>query len=235
MSAAEVIQFTVFSELKVNAARHMSSGYHCGVKKEQRKRIVDRHRDSLSRHGYHPNALYWSSREIQEIRFEVLAGIGIGNGDSVLDVGCGFADFKRWFERIGTGHLDYTGIDLSPDLLAEAESRHPDGTFYCGDLFDMDFTQQSFDWVILSGALNEQLGDQGRYARRVIRRMFALCRKGVAINLLDARHLNAHDLQSHQPETMLDWCRTLTPACELHDAYLKNDFTVYMRREDAAG
>jgi len=87
MSAAEVIQFTVFSELKVNAARHMSSGYHCGVKKEQRKRIVDRHRDSLSRHGYHPNALYWSSREIQEIRFEVLAGIGIGNGDSVLDVG----------------------------------------------------------------------------------------------------------------------------------------------------
>ncbi|OIO68063.1 MAG: SAM-dependent methyltransferase [Zetaproteobacteria bacterium CG12_big_fil_rev_8_21_14_0_65_55_1124] len=199
------------------------------MKKEQRKRIVDRHRDSLLRHGYHPNALYWSSREIQELRFEVLAGIGIKSGDALLDVGCGFGDFKRWFERQG-GELKYTGIDLSPDLLAEAEKRHPDAEFLCGDLFDMDFAEQSFDWVILSGALNEQLGDKGKYARRVIKRMFALCRKGVAFNLLDARHLNAHDLQSHQPEEMLAWCRGLCPDATLHDAYLKNDFTIHMRR-----
>ncbi len=199
------------------------------MKKEQRKRIVDRHRDSLLRHGYHPNALYWSSREIQEIRFEVLAGIGIKSGDSVLDVGCGFGDFKRWFERQG-GELKYTGIDLSPDLLAEGEKRHPGATLLCGDLFDMDFSEQSFDWVILSGALNEQLGDSGKYARRVIKRMVALCRKGVAFNLLDARHINAHDLQSHQPEEMLVWCLGLCPDCMLHDDYLKNDFTIHMRR-----
>jgi len=198
------------------------------MRKEQRKRIVDRHRDSLTRHGYHPNALYWSSREIQEIRFEVLADIGIKSGDSVLDVGCGFGDFKRWFERQG-GQLKYTGIDLSPDLLAEGDKRHDDGTFLCGDLFDMDFEENSFDWAILSGALNEQLGDEGKYARRVIKRMLALSRKGVAFNLLDARNINAHDLQSHQPEEMLAWCCALCPDCTLHDDYLKNDFTIHMR------
>jgi len=202
------------------------------MNKDQRKRIVDRHRDSLTRHGYHAKALYWSSREIQEIRFEILAGIGIQGGDSVLDVGCGFGDFKRWFERQG-GELTYTGIDLSPDLLGEAEKRHAGASFLCGDLFDMDFEEASFDWVILSGALNEQLGDQGKYARRVIKRMFALCRKGVAFNLLDARYLNAHDLQSHQPEEMLAWCRDLCSDCTLHDDYLKNDFTIHMRRIEA--
>jgi len=203
------------------------------MRKEQRKRIVDRHRDSLMRHGYHPNALYWSSREIQEIRFGTLAGIGIGNGDSVLDVGCGFGDFLRWFERQGGG-LAYTGIDLSPDLLAEARKRHMGEEFLCGELFDMDFADQSFDWVILSGALNEQLFDDGDYARRLIKRMYALCRKGLAFNLLDARHINAPDLQSHQPKAMLAYCRKLCPDCTLLDAYLKNDFTIHMRRPSAA-
>jgi len=203
------------------------------MKKEQRKRIVDRHRDSLTRHGYHPNALYWSSREIQEIRFEVLAGIGIESGDSVLDVGCGFGDFKRWFER-QTGTLEFTGIDLSPDLLEEAAKRHPDGRFICGDLFDLDAAEKSFDWVILSGALNEQLGDNGAYARRVISRMFSLSRKGVAFNLLDARYLNAHDLQSHQPEVMLGWCRKICDDCVLLDDYLQNDFSIHMHRISAS-
>jgi len=199
------------------------------MKKEQRKRIVDRHRDSVTRHGYHPNALYWSSLEIQEIRFKTLAEIGIESGDSVLDVGCGFADFKNW--SVGQGRtLDYTGIDLSPDLLAEAKKRHADATLIEGDLFDMAFSAKSFDWVILSGALNENLHDDGAYARRVIESMYALCRKGVAFNLLDARHLNAHDLQSHQPDEMLAFCRSLCPNCTYRDDYLDNDFTVYMRR-----
>jgi len=203
------------------------------MKKEQRKRIVDRHRDSLTRYGYHPYSLYWSSREIQEIRFEVLAGIGIGSGDSVLDVGCGFGDFREWFERQG-GKLEYTGIDLSPDLLEQAKHRHAGGTFLCGDLFDMEFADQSFDWVILSGALNEPLHDDGAYARRMIARMYALCRRGLAFNLLDARHLNAHDLQTHQPEVVLEYCRALCPDCSLHDDYLKNDFTIHMRRDSPA-
>jgi len=201
------------------------------MKKEQRKRIVDRHRDSLKRHGYHPNALYWSSREIQEIRFEVLTEIGIQAGDSVLDVGCGFGDFKAWFEQQG-GALDYTGIDLSPDLLAEARKRHPDAQFLCGDLFDMDFSEHGFDWVILSGTLNEQLYDEGDYACRVIGKMFQLCRKGVAFNLLDARWIKAHDLQSHLPEEVMQYCYSLCPDCFLRDDYLDNDFTIYMRRTD---
>jgi SAM-dependent methyltransferase len=199
------------------------------MKAEQRKRIIDRHRDSLTRHGYHPNALYWSSREIQEIRFRVLTEIGIESGDSVLDVGCGFADFKGWFERQG-GQLDYTGIDLSPDLLDKAKQRHSDATLHEGDLFDMAFDDQSFDWVILSGALNENLFDDGVYAYRVIERMYTLCRKGVAFNLLDARSLQAHDLQSHDPDTVLNRCLDLTPDALLVDGYLKNDFTIYLRR-----
>ena len=199
------------------------------MKKEQRKRIVDRHRDSLKRHGYHPNALYWSSREIQEIRFKVLADIGIQSGDSVLDVGCGFADFKSWIEQQGRP-VQYTGVDLSPDLICTAQEKHPEARLMCGELFDFDFEPGSFDWVILSGALNEQLHDESAYAFRVIERMYELCRKGVAFNMLDARHLMAHDLHSRIPAEVLAYCRELCPDCELYDDYLKNDFSIYMRK-----
>ncbi|MDX8398240.1 MAG: class I SAM-dependent methyltransferase [Mariprofundaceae bacterium] len=199
------------------------------MNEKQRQRIVDKHRDSLTRHGYHPNALYWSGTDIQQLRFKVLAQIGIVAKDSVLDVGCGFGDFKGWSE-LNQCPLTYTGIDLSPDLLGQAQSRHEDAEFFSGDLFDMDFEDQSFDWVILSGALNEQLHDDSAYARSVIKRMYALSRKGIAFNLLDARFLKAHDLHTQIPQDILDDCQQLCPACELKDDYLKNDFTIYMRK-----
>ena len=195
----------------------------------QRKRIVDRHRDSLTRFGRSPAALYWSSRDIQEIRFRVLCEIGIAAGDSLLDVGCGFADLKAWIER-RYGPVDYTGLDLSPHILAAAEQ--PDARLVCGDVFDLQADPQSFDWVLLSGALNEALDDDGCYARMVIARMFSLARRGVAFNLLDARHrsLFGFGLASFDPQAMLAYCLRLTPHCALRDDYLDNDFTIWMRR-----
>jgi len=199
------------------------------MKKEQRKRIIDRHRDSLTRFGYHANALYWSSQKIQEARFCVLSEIGIEKGDSVLDVGCGFADFKTWIEGQGRS-VDFTGIDLSPDLMHVAAEKHPDATLLCGELFDFHFEEQSFDWVILSGAMNEALHDEGAYARKMIARMFELCGKGLAFNMLDARTLKAHDLQSVQPQEMLEYCQGLCTHVQLRDDYLPNDFTIYIYR-----
>lgn len=199
-----------------------------GMKKEQRKRIVDRHRDSLTRHGYHPNALYWSNRDIQEIRFRVLAEIGIESGDSVLDVGCGFGDFKSWMQEQGRA-VNYTGVDLSPDLISVAREKHPHTALFCGELSACNFKSASFDWVVLSGALNEQLHDEGTYAHKMISSMFELCRKGLAFNLLDARQLKAHDLQSFEPDEIASYCRGLTSNVELADHYLDNDFTIYMR------
>jgi len=194
---------------------------------QQRKRIIDKHRDSFTRFGYHPNALYWSGRDIQELRFNVLADIGIQTADSVLDVGCGFADFQGWSTANGCP-LNYTGIDLSPELLGHAHARYPDATFIAGDVFDVANVKHSFDWVILSGALNEQLHDHSAYAFRVIKRMYYLCRKGVAFNMLDARYVAAHDLHSQRPDTMLKYCQNLCVNCKLLDDYLKNDFSIYM-------
>ncbi len=200
------------------------------MNKALRKRIIDRHKDSLKRHGYHPHALYWSGRDIQEKRFEVLVEAGVERGDSVLDVGCGFADLKTWLEHSGLSVV-YTGLDISPDLIAEAKKRHPYARLMVNDLLHARFLALSFDWVLLSGALNEPYQDNGKYTRKVIKEMYRICRKGVAFNLLNAEVVRAHDLQSFVPETILGYCETLSPKCQLRKDYLDNDFTIYMYKK----
>ena len=199
----------------------------------QRQRMIERHRHSLTRFGYSPEALFWESCEVQNERFKVLSEIGIAAGDSVLDIGCGFGDLYRWLK--GHKHsVKYTGIDLSQDILNKGIEVNPELNLLQGEIFDFDWPDQSFDWLLLSGTLNWDLNDDGDYAQRVIRRMFELARKGVAFNMLDSRTLDTttiRELYASDPAKILTLCKKLTPHCELRDHYLDHDFTIYMRYE----
>lgn len=80
---------------------------------KQRLRIQTRHQCSLERFGYTPQALFWSSREIQVLRFEVLSQVfkaqKTQQAGSLLDVGCGFGDLSAYLRQIGL-NCDYFGL-----------------------------------------------------------------------------------------------------------------------------
>jgi len=202
----------------------------------ERRRIVASHRDSLAQYGHAPQALYWSSEAAQTERFRALAGVGIRPGDSLLDVGCGFADLMGWLQQQGCP-VRYTGIDLSPDLLEVAAASHPDAELLCGELSDFTLADASFDWVVLSGALNDPVDEDGDYAYATIAGMYRLCRKGIAFNLLDATEgvtFLTLGLQHFDPEVVVAFCRRLIPHVELVRGYLEGDFTLRLWR-DAKG
>lgn len=203
------------------------------IDQQQRQRIVASQRDAWRRFGFHPNALFWSNREIQETRFRILLESGMQSGDSLLDVGCGFGDFSAWLEGQGIAVL-YTGIDLSPELLAEGRRHYPALNLVEGDLFEFDPEPGSYDWVTLSGTLNRDHGDDGEYARATIRRMYDTCRKGIAFNLLDARHewtRGRWDLQSFHPDEIAELASELSSDFKIRDGYLSNDFTVLIWKQ----
>lgn len=219
---------------------------------KQRLRIQTRHRVSIERFGYQPQALYWSSREIQQIRFDILARVftqqaafSNGGAHSVLDVGCGFADLRNYLWDKGLD-IDYVGIDLSEDMVQSARFQYPDIQVRQGDLFDQGFAAKQFDFVLLSGALNEvvetELGEvnngQGNYAKAVIAEMYRICGKGVAFNLLDARNewvASRPDLQSFVPQEIVEYCRTFADRVAWEDGYLDNDFTVFLYKDAETG
>ena len=217
------------------------------LSEKQRLRIQTRHRVSVENHGYQPQALYWTSREIQEIRFqkliEILQRRPITDCDawSLLDVGCGFADLMHYLKKHNLSP-DYTGIDISPDMVLGATAQTPGLKVFEGELSDFDFTEGQFDYVMLSGALNEVVetivegtaDQQGQYAKSVISKMYQFCQKGVAFNLLDKRNADMESkiyLQSFYPEEIIEFCQTFATKVYLVDGYLDNDFTIYLYKE----
>lgn len=56
----------------------------------------------------------------------------------VLDAGCGYGRASQWFN-------DYTGVDLSPDLLAKAREFYPDKKFIQARLEKLPFKDKEFD------------------------------------------------------------------------------------------
>lgn len=73
-----------------------------------------------------------------------LDGIPAGR---LLDVGCGTGQLAR--ELPGWG---YTGIDLSPSMVAEARSRNPSARFECSDVMAFAAKPGAFDAVVCAHA-----------------------------------------------------------------------------------
>lgn len=85
---------------------------------------------------------------------KILAGF---DNPKVLDCGCGYGALLD----VMTGKFQYTGVDLSPDLIAEAKQRHPQHTFIEGDLCKLPFTGREFDFAIcrsIDGMVKDNLG-----------------------------------------------------------------------------
>ena len=76
--------------------------------------------------------------------FDVLLSGGVTSGESVLDVGCGFADLYHYMRSKGV-KVDYTGIDLSPDMIEAAKGKTPEVNLFQGDLFDFEPPAKSYD------------------------------------------------------------------------------------------
>ncbi len=115
----------------------------------------------------------------QYLRFsEIKHFIGDLSG-SILDVGCGNAEFMQFLNMTGF-EGDYTGLDVSKELLGEAASRFPTRTFLSTDILALEHEQ--FDYVIASGIFNYDYGQSMELIRSIILKMYALGRRKAIFN-----------------------------------------------------
>ncbi len=62
----------------------------------------------------------------------------------ILDIGCGNSDYFYLFQEQGA---DYTGIDLSIEMIKIAKKTNPEGKFLVQDMREMDFHEKTYDGV----------------------------------------------------------------------------------------
>jgi ubiquinone/menaquinone biosynthesis C-methylase UbiE len=109
---------------------------------------------------------------------------------SMLEMACGSANDYRMFDSYGLAqHLDYTGVDLNKDNIANAKQRFPDVDFQCGNIMDLPYEDNSFDYV-LAFDIFEHLSVQGM--EQALAEAMRIARRGLVLTFFNMTDIPEH-------------------------------------------
>lgn len=151
---------------------------------EKKLNELSAHYDELGRkHGYSPDATQQSSVETQEKRLSVLLEmIGDLSGKKILDFGCGTGHLLSLLEKTEFSG-SYVGYDISTELLSLAKQRYPKSRFELKNILEQPI-EESFDWIVISGVFNNDLGCNEEFMQQVLTKLFAQAKEGLVFNAL---------------------------------------------------
>jgi SAM-dependent methyltransferase len=204
------------------------------------ERMVDRYSTRLRRFGADPRTLGWDRRESQAARFAVATRTVPFLGLSVLDVGCGLADFNEFLcSNSETVPATYTGIDINPDLISVCRQQFPGSAFEVRNILREPYSVDRWDVVTMFGVLNLRFTEFANetYARDFISEAFRLSRQALAVDMLSAKTDDSYPPEDfvyyYQPAAMLDFALSLTPHVTLLHDYApipQREFMLILRK-----
>lgn len=200
------------------------------MEQKEKAEVIRRYTERLSRLGPTVQALGWRDQEQQYLRFSILLELGLFEGCTVLDVGCGFGDFYTYLTSKGY-KVDYTGIDINPEMLEEARRRHSGLRFELVDLLAGDFGEK-FDFVVESGIFNHHIADNDGFVRAMLTTMFERCNFAIAANMMtDFVDYRDDYLHYYDPGEILRFARSLSRFVAVRHDYPLFEFTLYVCRD----
>ena len=202
-----------------------------------RAAYVKRYSERLERFGRSPEALGWGSGGREHVRFAVLAdAIRSCGARSVLDVGCGFADFHDYLAASGL-EVAYRGIDIVPSVLAEACARDPGLDLAEVDVCDYPVTPENrFDAVVASGVFNARLAGEDNlvHIERSVTRMFELAERVVCVDFMTtAVDFQRPEAWHTDPAWAIGLAQRLSRRFSLRNDYMPFEYTLTIHRDDS--
>jgi SAM-dependent methyltransferase len=197
---------------------------------------------AVDRLGARFESLLWNSVETQRARFKAITDVIDLTDRTILDAGCGRADFALWLREQGVAWRRYIGVDAIPEMVEHARSLSlPAAEFHQVDFIrdDTAFTCAGIcpDVVIFSGSLNTI---PRRQTARALERAWRDSTRALVFNFLSAgaaRRLPeapAGSAQKLPPAGVMRWALAHTPDVTLKHDYLDGrDGTVVMYKPGA--
>ncbi len=103
--------------------------------------------------GVSPKTLGWGKTSDQLERFTALTDNYTFHEKTILDIGCGFADFYGFLKDKGI-LCNYIGVDIIPEFLACAKEKFPEAEFIQANFMLESSQLPKADVVITNGTLN---------------------------------------------------------------------------------
>ncbi len=155
------------------------------------ERLVRFSESFFEQHGDCYLGVGWTKRqEDADARYCVMLDLIVEEADqqvTLLDFGCGASHLYEYLQRHPRGNISYSGLDLSPQFLACSRGKFPHVTYYELDIL-VDDRLPMFDYVVMNGLFNAKCDmsfeDMLAYFQRLVRRVFAHTRKGLAFNVM---------------------------------------------------
>ena len=141
-------------------------------------------------------------------KFNTIKDILPENKD-ILDIGCLNGNFYNFIKDTFVIN-SFTGVDLSPKLIALAKSRFPEQTWVCADRLKLPFEDKTFDVVTMFETL-EHVDDP----RTSLREAMRVCKTGGTIIVSVPNELKIED-DAHV------WSFTTTDLFELLSEFSTN-------------
>lgn len=189
---------------------------------------------AADRHGGTFGALLWASPQSQAARFRALTRAYRFKGKSILDAGCGRADFLDYLIDSSLEPDHYVGLEAVDVLADAAEQRHAVDRAM---IVRADFVRDPIrlfvgaDAVVFSGSLNTL--SQPEF-EKTIRLAFDAATEALVFNFLSSPRLaGAKHLNWHRLDDVTRLIEELTPDYTIIDDYMDGDTTLAARRPDA--
>lgn len=180
--------------------------------------------------GHDPRACDYGRAESQRQKFRVLSEALDYSGKSVLDVGCGFADYAQYLSAKYQGII-YSGVDLSPEMIAKAKIANPSLDLRVANILEEPM-RETYDIVNANGIFYLLGKEAPSLMKKLMEAMFERCRECLVFNSLSTWASIQEPGEFYaNPTEIVDWCRSLSPWVVLRHDYLPHDFTIYLYRE----
>lgn len=204
------------------------------MNEKDRDAYINKYVKRLDEFGDDPSTLGWGGGvERQKHRFDVLREVGIGASDSVLDIGCGFADMYELLTEKGWSG-EYLGIDLNQKLLEVAEQKYEGVKTLCADILDNKELDLNYDWTVASGVFNARMKheDHMKYVTAMLEKMWSFSNKGMAFDFMstyvDFEHPDAFHMEPGEAIRLAKQLAGNTGRVVLRMDYLPYEFCVYV-------
>ena len=174
---------------------------------ENQKKIYG---DAFTKHGATPKGTFQNNIETQYLRYDRL----IRNlkeylpGSTIHDVGAGVCDLHRYL-LINKIEHQYSGTEIVQEMIEYSLKEYRNIKLYNRDLLKV--TNETYDYTVLSGTLNlfNDIDKKNweEYSYNIIKKMFAISRKGIAFNFLTSYNtFSQDDLIYFDPSKVFKYC-----------------------------
>lgn len=205
--------------------------------KKNLKIINDYYSEKVKAHGATPSGVDWNGEESQFQRFSQLSKVFDGFKGSCADIGCGYGAYLDYLFSVGAGEVEYTGYDLSQEMIDAAKRAHPDhaASFFAIESLD---DIQVVDYAVASGIFNvrQDISDDEwqKFVFGSLAQINAIASKGFAFNILTSYsdvEKRREYLYYAVPEVYFAFCKNefSNNVALLHD-YDLYEFTIIVRK-----